>query len=39
MNAQARPGSAVVLAGGDRQFRMLFDGDRSLCSLMWEGGA
>ncbi len=39
MNAEARPGSAVVLARGDCRIKRLFDGDCSLCSLMWEGGA
>ncbi len=39
MNAEARPGSTVVLARGDGPIKRLFDGARSLCSLMWEGGA
>ncbi len=39
MNAQARPGSAAVLARGDWQIKRLFDRDCWLCSLMWEGGA
>ncbi len=39
MNAEARPGSAAALARGDWPFKMPFDGDSSLCSLMWEGGA
>ncbi len=38
MNAASRPGSAVALACGDRQFKMLFDDDGPLCSLMGEGG-
>ncbi len=39
MNVEARPGSAVALARDYRQFKMLFDDDCPLCSLMGEGGA